>query len=96
MLNPNKRNPTPRPVNVYNKQGKLLKTFDSITKACYALDIGWGRSGMNTSSVNRGLKYNRIAMGYYWRYAPYKNDIADEIELLIDRRYMKVDNIIEN
>ena len=76
---------TSTPINQYNLQGEFIKTFNSQMDAQRELDIE--RAKINKLSLKpgalaRGLDSQQKSNGYYWRYAPYKNNIKDEIDAL--------------
>jgi hypothetical protein len=70
-----------KPVNCYDEQGQLITTYQSIREGCRAI---YGHT--DTSGINYARKNKSNCKGYYWVYAPYKNNIADEINNKIDGR----------
>lgn len=70
-----------KPINCYDLQGQLIATYNSVSEACRVMNIG-----VNTSYLYHGLKVGGKSRGHYWRYAPYKNNIADEIASKVDGR----------
>lgn len=51
------------PVGIYNKNGKLVQEFYSISEAIKLLNLSESASG----NISTGLNLNKIRYGYYWK-----------------------------
>jgi hypothetical protein len=75
-------NKTSTPVNCYNLQGQLITTYESQSEACRQLGLLKNDGTPSVDKIAKGLSHKQKAKGYYWRYAPYKDNIKDEIDAL--------------
>ena len=73
---------TSTPINCYDLQGQLLATYESQSEACRQLGIVKDDGTPSVDKIAKGLSKQQKAQGYYWRYAPHKDNIKDEIDAL--------------
>jgi hypothetical protein len=73
---------TSTPVNCYDLQGQLIATYESQSEACRQLGILKENGTPSVDKLAKGLSHKQKAKGYYWRYAPYKDNIKDELDAL--------------
>ncbi len=73
------------PINQYDLQGQFIKQFNSQMDAIRELDIERAKKNkkpLGTGSLGKALSHQQKSNGYYWRKAPYKDNIKDEIDAL--------------
>jgi hypothetical protein len=73
---------TSTPVNCYDLQGQLITTYESQSEACRQLGLLKNDGTPSVDKLAKGLSHKQKAKGYYWRYAPYKDNIKDELDAL--------------